>query len=226
MGISFARTTRVLIAALPLALVFCTSRTGLPNAEAALPVEQEVVPRLTIDGPAQVTGAIGGGARGTNITPMAFTDTLSFGELSPINTNTVVRIARTCTATTGTGVTEIRLSVPSRTFSDTDMLQYSDVGVGIQNVRRTGGGCAGVVTAAYNNDPSTSFTIGASGRAAYTTSLANIVNPAGITVLKLRTASTVQFDVVFACVPSYYSPGASSFDVTVALNVSSGSPCP
>jgi hypothetical protein len=156
---------------------------------------------------------------------MGFTDTLSFGELSPINTNPVVRIARRCTATTSSGVTEIRLSVPTRTFADPDMLQYSDVGVGIQNVVRNGGGCYGIIVAAFNNDPSTSYTINAAGRATYTRDLADIVNPSGVMVLKLRANSVVAFDVVFACVPSYYTPGSSSFVVTVGLYSSSGNPC-
>jgi hypothetical protein len=219
------KASRVLIAALPLALVFSIGRKEMPAVEAATQTQQEVIPSLTIDPVPQITGAVGGGARGHVITPQAFTDTLSFGELSPINTNPVVRIARTCTANTGTGVTEIRLSVPTMTFADPDMLQYSDIGVGIQNVQRTGGGCAGVITPAYNMDPSTSYTINAAGRATYSASLASIASPSGVVVIKLRSSSTIRFDVVFACVPSYYTPGSSSFTVTVALVSSSGSPC-
>ncbi|HEU4390821.1 MAG TPA: hypothetical protein VFV34_23655 [Blastocatellia bacterium] len=218
-----AYKSRVFIGALPLAFILISSRSGVPVVEAQ--TGQQDVVTLTIDPTPQITGAIGGGVRGSQITPMSFTDTISFGELSPINTNPVVRIARTCTATTGQGITEIRLSVPALSFSDPDMLQYSDIGVGIQNVRRTGGGCAGVITAAYNNDPSTTYTVNAAGRATYPASLANLVSATGVMVIKLRTSSTILFDVVFACVPSYYTPGSSSFVVTVAIVTSSGNPC-
>lgn len=220
----FSNKSRVLIAAIPLALVLAAGRHSAPVAEAASQSAQQDVVSLTIDPIPQITGAIGGGARGSQISPMGFTDTLSFGELSPINTNAVVRIARTCTATTGQGVTEIRVSVPSMTFSDPDQLKYSDIGIGILNVRRTGGGCAGVITPAYANDPSTSYTINAVGRAMYPASLANATG-AGVMVMKLRSSSTIQFDVVFACVPSYYTPGSISFVVTIAIVSSSGNPC-
>jgi hypothetical protein len=223
---------RLLVALMVAAALALTADRPEVSAEAA-PVNAQEPPKpgedtTTIDPFPQITGAIGGGARGTGISPTAFTDTLSFGELSPINTNPFVRIARRCTATTGGGIREIRLSVPSRTFADPEMLQYSDIGVGIQNVVRTGGGCFGTIVTAFHNDPSTSYTINpATGRASYPTSLANIVNPSGVMVLRLRPNSVIQFDVVFACVPSYYSPGSTSFVVTVGLwNSSPGNPCP
>jgi hypothetical protein len=121
-------------------------------------------------------------------------------------------------------------------LADPNSIQFSDIGFGIQNLRPFGNratncGVNSIIANPFNNNPASSFTVdGATGRAQYLSSLANI----GVSTLVINGPQLSEdfgasarndgwaFDAILAVKPQYYTPGVSSI-ITLTFTISSGS---
>jgi hypothetical protein len=158
--------------------------------------------------------------------------TINFGELSPINTNQIVKVVVPI-AIRSSSPYQVTVSITSATGSDPNSVKLSDIGFGIQNMRPIGqeaqicNNSQHIIYPPFNNDPSQTMTIDSSGRASYQSSLANIVGStlimSGPQLSKKglrRTDNAWAFDTIFVVAPGFYTPG--SFTVTLTFTISAG----
>jgi hypothetical protein len=174
-----------------------------------------------------ISGSIGGFVNRIDA-PNAFAVSFSFGEMSPLNQNIVVRLSLTLTVRTSQRY-QLRLLMTPPTITDPNAVQLSDVGIGIQNLRLLGPGtCAGAIQPPWNNDPALAMTINpATGRATYPTTLATVASTSPIVIRgPALPAQGASFDIIMAAAPQFYTPGNMSFTFRVALQRGSAFTCP
>lgn len=183
-----------------------------------------------------ITGSVGGSVSGSATLLSALSVTVNFGELSPINPNSIVTVVIPI-ALRSDSAYQVVVTRSGSAGVDPNSIQFSDIGFGIQNLRRYGNratdcGVNSIIANPFNNNPASSLTINAStGRAEYTSSLANI--GASTVVLNGPQLSEIfgaagqddgwAFDAILAVKPQYYTPGLSS-SITLTFTISSGTP--
>lgn len=181
-----------------------------------------------------ITGAVGGSVTGSSDVKTDLVVTVNFGEVSPLNTNSVVKVVVPIGIRSNQPY-QVAVSMSGLNNANTQALQASDVGFGVQNVRVLGGAgkvctqSTHVIQSPFNNDPSTSATVAANGRVSYPSSLGNL---SGSTVilsgpqLSKNNSSIRQqsdgyvFDAIFALTPQFFVAGVSS--ATLIFTISSG----
>ncbi len=174
-----------------------------------------------------ITGNVGGSVSGSSTLLSNLVVTVDFGELSPVNSNQIVKVVIPIA---------MRSDSAYQMAGDPNAVQFSDIGFGIQNLRAFGVkattcGRNSTIHSPFNNDPSSTFTInGATGRAQYLSSLANLgastvvlngpqlANPFGGS----GSSSGWAFDAILAVKPQYYTPGGFS-GITLTFTISAGS---
>lgn len=178
-----------------------------------------------------ITGTLNGSVTGSANLQNDLLVTINFGEISPLNANTLVKVI-VPVAIRSTGSYQVTASLTSSFNGDTQAVRASDIGFGIRNLRAMGNKsqiCANhTIRPPFSNDPSTSVTQDANGRAAYPSSLSGV----GLSTITLsgpaltRTGNVQSrddngyiFDAIFAIKPQYYSSG--NFSVTITFNISS-----
>jgi hypothetical protein len=124
--------------------------------------------------------------------------------------------------------------------ANTEALQASDIGFGVQNIRVLGGAgkvctqSTHTVRSPFNNDPSSSATVAANGRVAYTSSLANVTGStiilSGPQLSKNNSAIRQQsdgyvFDAVFVLTPQFFATGTSSATLIFTIAAGPNVPC-
>ncbi|MFT3744179.1 MAG: hypothetical protein QM785_07785 [Pyrinomonadaceae bacterium] len=180
-----------------------------------------------------INGSLSGSVSGSGSTLNNLSVTVNFGEVSPANTNNLVKVVVPI-AIRGTGPYKVTASISGGTNANPQALQQSDVGFGVNNLRGTSAlsrVCllsSHVFYSPFSSDPSANVTIGGNGRAAYTASLSNITTPA--TIMSGPPPSLVWlgrsltdgyiFDAIFTVTPQYYGPGSTS--ATITFTISSG----
>jgi hypothetical protein len=179
---------------------------------------------LTIGSP-QVSGGINTWVAAP-VSTNSFSISFSFGELSPANQNAVVVITIPITVNI-TSPYQILLGMNKPAISDANAVQYTDIGVGIQNLRRIGSSaCAGVVQSPFSNNPSTSFTLNAATkRAVFVASLNNIGTSTVVIRGPALSSQGASFDLIFAAVPQFFTPGSFSFTITISLALGTSITC-
>jgi hypothetical protein len=182
-----------------------------------------------------ITGSVGGSVSGSSTLLANLSVTVNFGELSPVNANTIVEVVIPIAMRSDSAYT-MAVTISGTQSGDVNAVRFSDIGFGIQNLRSFGNAatiCGGnsIIASPFNNDPSSSFTInGATGRAQYSSSLANL--GASTQVLNGPQLSTNfnssgsndgwAFDAILAVKPQYYTPGGLS-SITLTFTISGGS---
>lgn len=186
---------------------------------------------MSSGGAPTMTGALNGSVTGSANTQNDLVVTVNFGEISPLNPNTLVKVV-VPVAIRSTGSYQVTASVTSSFNGGAQAVQASDIGFGIQNMRAMGSKsqiCTNhTIRPPFSNDPSTSVTLDANGRAAYPSSLSNV----GLSTITLsgpaltrtgnvqsRSDNGYIFDAIFTIKPQYYSSG--NFSVTITFNLSS-----
>ena len=182
-----------------------------------------------------ITGNVGGSVTGSSTLLASLAVTVNFGELSPVNSNQIVKVVIPI-AMRSDSPYQMAVSLTGSAGGDPAAVQFSDIGFGIQNLRAFGSKattCGGnsIIASPFNNDPSSTFTInGATGRAQYSSSLANL----GTSTLVLNgpqltnpfggagSSSGWAFDAILAVKPQYYTPGVFS-GITLTFTISAGS---
>lgn len=180
-----------------------------------------------------ITGASGGSVSGTSGTTQDLIVTINFGEVSPINSNNLVKVVVPI-AIRSTGPYRVTATVAGAFNANTQAVQASDIGFGARNMRQMGNKSQDCTTthlfsSPFGNDPSNNVTLDANGRAAYPSSLQNISGSTTILTGPRLTKTAITkheddngyiFDAIFTIKPQYYVSG--TFSATVTFNISSG----
>jgi len=186
-----------------------------------------------------ITGTVGGSVTGNATVTGDLVVTINFGEVSPLNTNSVVKVVVPI-ALRSNQPYQVAVSMSGLTNANSEALQASDVGFGLQNPRLLGGAgqictqSTHIIRSPFNNDPATSATIAASGRVAYPSSLASLVGStvilSGPELSKNNSSKRQQsdgwvFDAVFALTPQFFVSGVSSATLIFTISPGPNVPC-
>ena len=186
-----------------------------------------------------ITGAVNGSVTGNANVTGDLVVTINFGEVSPLNTNSVVKVVVPI-ALRSNQPYQVAVSMSGLTNANAEALQASDVGFGIQNVRLLGGAgkiCSQsthIVQSPFGNDPAFSATIGSNGRVAYPSSLASLLGStvilSGPELSKNNSSKRQQsdgwvFDAVFALTPQFFVSGVSSATLVFTISPGPNVPC-
>ena len=186
-----------------------------------------------------ITGTVGGSVTGSSNVQNDLVVTINFGEVSPLNTNSVVKVVVPI-ALRSNQPYQVAVSMSGLTNANSEALQASDVGFGLQNLRLLGGAgqtctqSTHVISSPFNNDPSTTATVGANGRVSYQSSLGSLSGSTVILsgpVLSKNNSSKRQqsdgwvFDAVFALTPQFFASGVSSATLIFTISPGPNVPC-
>jgi hypothetical protein len=189
---------------------------------------------ISSGGQPTITGAVNGTVTGNASVQGDLAVTINFGEVSPLNTNAVVKVVVPI-ALRSNQPYQVSVSFSGLSNANAQALQASDVGFGIQNLRLLGGAgqtcnrSTHIVHSPFNNDPGTTATVGSNGRVSYSSSLNTL---SGSTVIlsgpelsknnssKRQQSDGWVFDAIFVLTPQFFAPGVSS--ATLVFNISAG----
>lgn len=188
---------------------------------------------ISSGGTPTITGALGGTVTGTSDVTQTLAVTINFGEVSPVNANNIVKVVVPI-AVRSTAPYQVSVSVAGAFNANAQAVQRSDIGFGARNIRLMGNRsriCTvpHIFYAPFNNDPSATVTLGASGRATYPSSLFNIgastviLSGPRLSQNNVNNNPTVNgyiFDAIFTIQPQYYVTG--TFSATVTFTISAG----
>jgi hypothetical protein len=205
---------------------------GVQTASAqALDISSGGLPRIT----GSVNGSVTGAANVTGDLVV----TINFGEVSPLNTNSVVKVLVPI-ALRSNQPYQVSVSMSGLTNANSEALQGSDVGFGVQNPRLLGGAgqicnqSSHIIRSPFNNDPALSATISGSGRVSYPSTLASLSGPtvilSGPELSKNNSSKRQQsdgwiFDAVFALTPQFFVSGVSSATLIFTISPGPNVPC-
>jgi hypothetical protein len=186
-----------------------------------------------------ITGAVNGSVTGSSSVTTDLVVTINFGEVSPLNTNSIVKVVVPI-AIRSNQPYQVAVSTTGPTNANAQGLQASDVGLGLQNMRLLGGAgqtcnqSTHIIRSPFNNDPATSATVGGNGRVAYPSSLGSL---SGSTVIlsgpelsknnssKRQQSDGYVFDAIFAITPQFFVSGVSSATLIFSIAPGPNVPC-
>src|SRR6266446_1768767 len=179
---------------------------------------------ISSGGQPTITGASGGSVTGSSSVLNDLVVTINFGEVSPANTNSIVKVVVPI-AVRSKNPYQVTVSATGATNGNAQAIQRSDVGFGINNFRSLGANAkvcvnsSHIIYSPFSNDPASNVTINAAGRATYPSTLNNIV---GSTVIlsgpRLSAGAATPrlinngyaFDAIFTLTPQFFAAGVTS----------------
>ncbi|MEK6278790.1 MAG: hypothetical protein AABN95_00390 [Acidobacteriota bacterium] len=194
---------------------------------------------ISSGGQPTITGSLGGSVTGSANVRNDLVVTINFGEVSPANTNSLVKVVVPI-AIRSTQPYRVSVSLAGSGNANPQGLQPSDIGFGAANIRAMGNQSqvctlsSHIFYPPFNNDPASTVTIAANGRATYQSSLSNIT---GSTVIlsgprlqksnnPVRQANDGYiFDAIFAITPQFFAAGTSSATLTFTISAGPNVPC-
>ena len=194
---------------------------------------------ISSGGKPTITGAVGGSVTGTSDVATDLVVTINFGEVSPLNTNSIVKVTVPF-ALRSNQPYQVSVSMSGLNNGNAQALQASDVGFGIQNARLLGGAgkictqSTHIIRSPFNNDPALTATVGSDGRVSYQSSLGNL---SGSTVvlsgpelsknnsIKRQQSDGWIFDAVFTLTPQFFASGVSSATLIFSISAGPNVPC-
>ena len=194
---------------------------------------------ISSGGQPTITGSVNGSVTGSASVLDSLVVTINFGEVSPANTNPMVTVVVPI-ALRSNQPYQVSVSFSGLTNANTQALQQSDVGFGIQNLRKLGGAgqtclqSTHIIRSPFDNDPATTATIGANGRVTYPSSLANLsvstVVLSGPELSKNNSSKRQQsdgwiFDAILTLTPQFFAPGVSSATLIFTIAPGPNVPC-
>jgi hypothetical protein len=194
---------------------------------------------ISSGGQPTITGAVGGSVTGSANVQNDLTVTINFGEVSPANTNSVVKVVVPI-ALRSNQPYQVSVSFSGLSNANAQALQATDIGFGLQNPRLLGGAgqtctqSTHIVRSPFNNDPATTATVGSNGRVSYTSTLNNLsgstVIRSGPELSKNNSSKRQQsdgwiFDAIFVLTPQFFAPGVSSATLTFNISAGPNVPC-
>jgi hypothetical protein len=194
---------------------------------------------ISSGGQPTITGAVNGSVTGSASVLNDLVVTVNFGEVSPLNTNPIVKVVVPI-ALRSNQPYQVSVSMSGIGNANGQGLQASDVGFGIQNLRRLGGAgqvcnqSTHIIRSPFDNDPATSATVGTNGRVAYPSSFGSL---SGSTILlsgpelsknnssKRQQSDGWIFDAILAITPQFFSAGVSSATLVFSISPGPNVPC-
>jgi hypothetical protein len=184
---------------------------------------------ISSGGTPTITGAVNGSVTGSSSLTSDLVVTVNFGEVSPLNTNNIVKV------TVPIGIRSNQPYMVSVTYTgsiniNAQAIQKSDIGFGVNNMRAMGSNSRVYANphtfySPFNNDPSTGVTTDVNGRAKYTSSLNNV--SALTTILsgpRLSNGNNNRqgndgyiFDAIFVITPQFYATGTTTATLTFSI---------
>lgn len=193
---------------------------------------------ISSGGQPTIAGALSGSVTGSSSVLDNLVVTVNFGEVSPANSNSIVKVIVPI-AIRSTAAYQVTVSLTTSFSASPQAIQSSDIGFGVGNLRALGANAqvctksSTIFYAPFDNDPTTTVTLNANGRATYQSSITNI---SGTTVIvsgpKLsktknanrQTDNGYAFDAIVAITPQFFAAGTSS--ATLTFTISAGPPAP
>jgi len=194
---------------------------------------------ISSGGQPTITGAVNGSVTGSASVLNDLIVTVDFGEVSPLNTNSIVKVIVPI-ALRSNQPYQVSVTVSGLINGNVQALQASDIGFGLQNIRKLGGAgqdcnqSTHVIRSPFDNDPALNATVGGSGRVTYPSSLANI---SGSTIIlsgpvlsknnsiKRQQSDGYVFDAVFTLTPQFFAAGVSSATLIFTIAPGPNVPC-
>lgn len=194
---------------------------------------------ISSGGQPTITGALNGSVAGTFDITQDLVVTINFGEVSPANTSNLVKVV-VPVAIRSSNPYQVSVSLAGTFAGNLQAVQRSDIGFGVLNIRQMGNKSQDcnqsqhLFRSPFNNDPSTLVSLDVNGRAAYTSSLANI---GGATIIlsgpKLTKRAITNhgadngyiFDAVLTIKPQFYASGTFSATLTFSISAGPNVPC-
>lgn len=193
---------------------------------------------ISSGGAPTITGSNGGSVTGSSSVLNNLVVTINFGQLSPINTNNIVKVTVPI-AVRSNQAYKVTVTYSGSTNANPQAVQKSDVGFGLANWRAMGSNsrvCTNsphIFYSPFNNDPSTNVTTAANGRAQYPSDLADVTT--ATTILSgprlsngggaRATNDGYIFDAIFAITPQFYAAGTTSATLTFTISAGPNVPC-
>jgi hypothetical protein len=194
---------------------------------------------ISSGGQPTITGTVGGSVTGSVLVTDDLVVTINFGEVSPLNTNSIVKVTVPI-ALRSNQPYQVSVSVSGLNNGNTQALQASDIGLGLQNIRKLGGAgqdctqSTHIIRSPFNNDPALNASVGGNGRVTYPSSLANL---AGATIIltgpvlsknnsiKRQQSDGYVFDAIFTLTPQFFAAGVSSVTLIFTIAPGPNVPC-
>jgi hypothetical protein len=194
---------------------------------------------ISTGGQPTITGAVNGSVTGSASILNDLVVTVNFGEVSPLNTNSIVKVIVPVGIRSNQPY-QVAVSISGLSNANAEALQASDVGFGIQNLRLMGGAgqiCSQsthIIRSPFNNDPAGTATIGTNGRVAYPSSLGSL---SGSTIVlsgpelsknnssKRQQSDGYIFDAILALTPQFFATGVSSATLIFSISPGPNVPC-
>jgi hypothetical protein len=194
---------------------------------------------ISSGGQPTITGAVNGSVTGSASVQNDLVVTVNFGEVSPLNTNSIVKVVVPI-ALRSNQPYQVAVSMSGLSNGNSEALQASDVGFGLQNIRLLGGAgkvctqSTHVIQSPFNNDPALSAAVAGNGRVTYASTLANL---SGSTVIlsgpelsknnsiKRQTSDGYVFDAIFTITPQFFVSGVSSATLIFTIAPGPNVPC-
>ena len=213
---------------LPLLILLAVSQT---TSAQALDISSGGLPTIT--------GAVGGSVTGSASVLNDLIVTVNFGEVSPLNTNAIVKIVVPI-ALRSNQPYQVSVSISGLNNGNAQALQAADIGFGIQDIRKLGGAgqdcnqSTHIIRSPFNNDPALAATVGSNGRVTYLSSLANI---SGSTIVlsgpelsknnssKRQQSDGYALDAIFTVTPQFFAAGVSSATLIFSIAPGPNVPC-
>jgi len=194
---------------------------------------------ISSGGQPTITGALSGSVTGSSSTLNNLSVTINFGEISPANTNSIIKVVIPI-AVRSNAPYQVTVSLAGATSTNPQAVQASDVGFGVRNMRPLGNGARNcnssnhLFYSPFSNDPTTTVSILASGRVDYQSTLADIGTATMILSgprlsngnANRQNDNGYAFDAVFAITPQFFAPtGTSSATLTFTISAGPNVPC-
>jgi hypothetical protein len=194
---------------------------------------------ISSGGQPTITGAVGGLVTGSLNVTDDLVVTINFGEVSPLNTNAIVKVVVPI-ALRSNQPYQVAVSMSGLNNANAQAVQASDVGFGLQNLRLLGGAgkicnqSTHFIRSPFDNDPAFTATVGTNGRMSYQSSLGNLSGStlvlSGPELSKNNSSKRQQsdgwvFDAIFTLTPQFFASGISSATLTFTISAGPNVPC-
>ena len=194
---------------------------------------------ISSGGAPTITGAVGGSVTGSSSVLNNLAVTINFGEISPSNTNSIVKVVVPI-AVRSNQAYKVQATYSGAINANAQALQKSDIGFGLNNWRAMGSNsrvCSNsrhIFYSPFSNDPATTVSINpANGRVRYTSDLADVTT--NTTILSgprlsngnnnRQTNDGYIFDAIFTITPQFYATGTTSATITFTISAGPSAPC-
>ena len=187
---------------------------------------------ISSGGAPTITGSVGGSVTGSSSVTTNLSVTINFGEISPSNTNSIVKVTVPI-AVRSNQAYSVRATYSGAINANAQALQKSDIGFGLRNWRAMGSNSrvcnnsSHIFYSPFSNDPASSVSINpTTGRVQYVSDLADVTTSTLILSgprlsngnNNRQTNDGYIFDAIFTITPQFYASGTTSATITFTIS--------